>query len=305
MKKKNEYKKAKNKATILMIVIFTLLFIGSIALGFISSFFNNTKRGIEISEKIGFSLIIKICFSVIAILLALIKAKNYSWSNKVFFIAYAITYWIGLLILPFKYRLLILNIFVIIFLVIGIYYMIKQTKITNEESLNRFLGFGGILAIVFVLEVSDLGLPDNLFEKVLLICVIISALIAIIGFVILFKNYKSQKSDNSNRKKQIGNLIALPLCILMFGTLLLSFEAEAINYIFDYSEETIYNCEIIELEEKDKFTSAKAIIFIDNQEIAIALTQKKYLDYKIGNYIKVSKYNGLFGLNYYLLVNDE
>ena len=90
MKKKNEYKKAKNKATILMIVIFTLLFIGSIALGFISSFFNNTKRGIEISEKIGFSLIIKICFSVIAILLALIKAKNYSWSNKVFFIAYAI-----------------------------------------------------------------------------------------------------------------------------------------------------------------------------------------------------------------------
>ena len=298
-KNKEDAKKfgKRNFIASLIYIGFFVLFLGfNILLGWLGG----SEQGIEISNKMGMDIIVKVVFTVILILLMVIKSNKFHIISKASIALYLILYWLGIFYFPGKVNVIIEIIFTTLFFAIGFNELYRVKDKVNEvtgkkEEFNRFLGIGAFSFLFLTFNMLEFTFVDD--GIAFLIGIIIAGILTIVTVVAIII-YMSKHKDLE--KKQKTNIwVTGIICPLVFGFFLSSVYITNLNYALDSSEPVINYYEIIELEKGDDDSNDTAIIIIDGKEVDISISAEEYFKLEVGDTLKVYYSKGAFNLPYY------
>ncbi len=286
-------KRKNNINSIIAIIVMLILSIGFIA---ITTWLSDSKDGVAFSNNIKFDLIVKIIFSIVVALCFFVKPKKFNIYTRLTFIAFLLFYWAGIFFFDDRLNQIVIHVFTYLFLIIGITKLRTEYKNSeNKKSLNpfnRFIAVGAFLALAILYFVYDIGYSN---DYIFLYGLIISVFISLIAMLVISIKYKKNKS---NKKNFILAMVLIPICLLTIGTASVSFEIMSINYMFDYSDGVEYIVIVKKLDDDEDYSEAKVYFEIDGVEYNVGISQEEYFNLKIGDYIKVIKYNGFLNLTY-------
>ena len=285
------------------IIILLSMFVGVVLLNLFVSFISNTKDGIQFAKNVGIREILFILLALGMILIIFVKTMAIKLYMKLISLLYVILYLLGIFLFSGK---VIVFIDIIYFLVFGVFFVTslindEKKKDKKEKTAFRFLI---LFSFVFLSLVSILNNMEFLNGKIWLVPIYAMIIITLIVGVLMVLYLKKEASKRMTKNQKVTMFVGSIFSSLVFGYLVSMILIMNLNYVFDNSNGILYECEIIEIKSGGDDSSDKAIVFIENKEYSIPISNEEYFEFKPGDLLEVYYYEGAFNIPYFIHYNE-